>query len=253
MKPEELEQRIRQIDGFVRVLTQECHILDERRHILSPLIQDPAIQAGLKAKLDKTPGANAWNHLAPLLGQDLVRDQSRLFLDNHWRSGSLTNLWRKLQADPAIKEHYRERYGRMFDHFHDEPISDLPPESSAVFQEKFRQNDRDENYSRFDSGWERVSNEMVILSADPVAAKIKTLRDKHHAHLEMRKLDEEPGAFDINTLGLTFNEVLAFGDRCQATVAELGLLLTGTSWDPQQYASVHEAQGKAMWKTLAGV
>lgn len=51
MKPEELEQRIRQIDGFVRVLTQECHILDERRHILSPLIQDPAIQAGLKAKL----------------------------------------------------------------------------------------------------------------------------------------------------------------------------------------------------------
>jgi hypothetical protein len=36
-------------------------------------------------------------------------------------------------------------------------------------------------------------------------------------------------------------------------VAELGLLLTGTSWDPQQYASVHEAQGKAMWKTLAGV
>lgn len=52
MKPEELEQRIRQIDGFVRVLTQECHILDERRHILSPLIQDPEIQAGLKAKLD---------------------------------------------------------------------------------------------------------------------------------------------------------------------------------------------------------
>ena len=69
----------------------------------------------------------------------------------------------------------------------------------------------------------------------------------------MRKLDEEPGAFDINTLGLTFNEFLAFGDRCQATVAELGLLLTGTSWDPQQYAAVHEAQGKAMWKTLAGV
>ena len=65
MKPEELEQRIRQIDGFVRVLTQECHILDERRHILSPLIQDPAIQAGLKAKLDKTP--------APMRGTTWLR------------------------------------------------------------------------------------------------------------------------------------------------------------------------------------
>ncbi|MDZ7477482.1 hypothetical protein U5F73_21230, partial [Stenotrophomonas pavanii] len=109
MKPEELEQRIRQIDGFVRVLTQECHILDERRHILSPLIQDPAIQAGLKAKLDKTPGANAWNHLAPLLGQDLVRDQSRLFLDNDLRSGSLTNLWRKLQGfTPVFTDTYEK-------------------------------------------------------------------------------------------------------------------------------------------------
>ncbi|WP_216072872.1 hypothetical protein, partial [Acinetobacter baumannii] len=36
--------------------------------------------------------------MAPLLGQDLVRDQSRLFLDNDLRSGSLTNLWRKLQG-----------------------------------------------------------------------------------------------------------------------------------------------------------
>ena len=53
MTREELEQRVRQIDGFIRVLTQECHILDERRHILAPLIQNTEIQAGLKAKLDK--------------------------------------------------------------------------------------------------------------------------------------------------------------------------------------------------------
>lgn len=42
MTPEELEQRVRQINGFIRFLTQECHILDERRHILSPLIQENA-------------------------------------------------------------------------------------------------------------------------------------------------------------------------------------------------------------------
>ena len=45
MTPEDLGQRVRQIDGYIRVLTQECHILDERRHILAPLIQDAAIQA----------------------------------------------------------------------------------------------------------------------------------------------------------------------------------------------------------------
>lgn len=249
----ELDQRVRQIDGFIRVLTQECHILDERRHILAPLIQDAEIQAGLKAKLDKTPGANAWNHLAPLLGQDLVRDQSRLFLDNDPRSGSLTNLWRKLNADPAIKEHYRERYGTMFDEFHDDPISGLPPESSAVFQERFRQQDRVRNYAQFDTRWAELVANMVALSTHPVATKIKILRDKHHAHLEMSKLDDEPGAFDINTIGLTFTEVLEFSDECQAIVAELGLLLTGTNWDPKQFSSIHEKHGKAMWRTLAGL
>lgn len=253
MTPEDLGQRVRQIDGYIRVLTQECHILDERRHILAPLIQDAAIQAGLKAKLDKTPGAHAWSHLPPLLGQDLVRDQSRLFLDSDSRSGSLTNLWRKLHADPAIKEHYRDHHGTMFDHLHEGPVSDLPPETSAVIQESFKEQDRVRNYAQFDARWAKVEADVAALNADPVAKKIKTMRDKHHAHLEMSKLDEEPATFDIKALGLTFNEVLAFGDRCQAIVAELGLLLTGTNWDPDQFSAVHEQRGKAMWRTLAGV
>jgi hypothetical protein len=235
------------------VLTQECHILDERRHILAPLLQDAEIQAGLRAKLDKTPGAYAWNHLAPLLGQDLVRDQSRLFLDSDSRSGSLTNLWRKLHSDPAIERHYRDRYGTMFDHLHEQSISNLSPENSALVQERFKKLDRAKNYAQFDTRLAKVEMDMAALKADPVADKIKTMRDKHHAHLEMSKLDDEPAAFDINTIGLTFNEVLAFGDRCQAIVAELGLLLTGTNWDPRQFASVHEQHGKAMWRTLAGI
>ena len=253
MTPEELDQRVRQINGFIRVLTQECHILDERRHILSPLIQDPEIQAGLKAKLDKTPGANAWNHLAPLLGQDLVRDLSRLFLDNDPRSGSLTNLWRKIHADPVIKEHFRDLYGRIFDHLHDGPVGDLSPEMSAILQEEFREQDRGTNYAQFDERWSNLEAEMEALKTHPVGTKIKTMRDKHHAHLEMSKLDEEPRAFDIGSIGLTFSELLDFSDECQSTVAELGLLLTGTNWDPKQFANVHEKNGKAMWRTLAGL
>lgn len=251
MSPEELNQRTRQIDGFIKVLTQECHILDERRHILAPLIQNSEVQAALKKKLDKTPGAGAWNHLAPLLGQDLVRDQARLYLDNDSRSGSLTNLWRKLGADPAIKTHYRDSYGRMFDHLHIGSISNLSEESSAALMERFRQKDRDTNYARFDKGWSQLEADMGALKDDSIAIKIKTFRDKHHAHLEMQKLDEEPKAFDVNTIGLTFNEVFELSDRCQVIVAELGLLLTGTSWTPEQFAETHAKQGTAMWKTLS--
>jgi hypothetical protein len=180
---EELEQRVRQIDGFIRVLTQECHILDERRHILAPLIQNTEIQAGLKAKLDKTIGARAWGHLPPLLAQDLIRDQSRLFLDNGHKTGSLPNLWRKLNADPAIKSYYRRSYGRMSDKHHVGSISNFPADVSADFMKDFRQKDRRRNYSIFDKSWKKLSADITALSVDPVALKISTYRDKYVAHL----------------------------------------------------------------------
>jgi len=251
VNPEELSQRIHQVEGFIRALTQECHILDERRHILAPLLQNVEVQAALKKKLDKTPGAGAWNHLVPLLGQDLLRDQARLILDDDKRSGSLSNLWRKIHADPAIKHHFRDVYGHMFDDMNTGQIEGLSPESSAAIMEQFKEQDRATNYAQFDERWERLEADMAALKADPVAGKIKTFRDKHHAHFEMQKLDEEPRAFDVNSIGLTFNEVLAFGDRCQAIVAELGLLLTGTNWDPKQFAEGHAKQGTAMWMMLA--
>lgn len=251
MKPEELSQRIHQIEGFIQTLTQECHILDEHRYILAPLLQNAEVQAALKKKLDKTPGAGAWNHLAPMLGQDLLRDQARLFLDDDKRSGSLSNLWRKIHADPAIKHHFRDVYGHMFDDMNTGQIGDLSAESSAAIMEQLKEQDRARSYAQFDERWERLEADMAALKAAPVAEKIKTFRDKHHAHLEMQKLDEEPKAFDVNSIGLTFNEVLAFGDRCQAIVAELGLLLTGTSWDPKQFAKGHAKQATAMWMMLA--
>lgn len=249
----ELDQRVRQIDGFIRVLTQECHILDERRHILAPLIQDDEVKAALKAKLDKTVGAGAWGHLVPLLAQDLVRDQSRLFLDQDKRSGSLTNLWRKLNVDPAVVSHYRRSYGRMFDKLHVGSISNIPAEMSAAFMRKFKQQDRKKNYAFFDKSWKRLSADMADLATNAVALKIGTYRDKYLAHLEMRKIDEEPGAFDVKSVGLTYNDVLSFGDQCQVIVSELGLLLTHTYWDPKQFASTHSEQGVAMWRALAGV
>ncbi|MCD9096667.1 hypothetical protein [Luteimonas fraxinea] len=246
----ELDQRIVQIEGFIKVLTQQCPILDERRHILAPLLHNAQIQDALKKKLDNNIAAGAWHHLVPMLGQDLLRDQSRLFLDADGRSGSLTNLWRKLQADPALREHFRAAYAGMFDEFHEDPDEGLSLERSKEINVESRESDRARNGARFDEGWDRVRKTVDGLASDPVAVKIKMFRDKHHAHLQMQKLDKEPKAFDPNTIGLTFNEIFEFGDRCQHAVAELGLLLTGITWDPEAFADVHARRGTAMWKAL---
>lgn len=237
MAPDDLNKRTAQILGSIHALSQECRILDQRRHLLAPLIQNHEINEALKRKLENTPGVAAWNHLAPLLGQDLVRDQSRLFLDQDKKSGSLTNLWAKLRADSAIKTHFRDAYARLADHHQVGAMESL--------------SERRDNRAYFDEAWGRIGAFVEGFKSDPVAAKIKQLRDKYHAHLEMAKLGEEPAPFNPNSVGLTFEDVFAFNDAGQQIVSELGTILTREGWFPRQYAEVHAAQGIDMWMRLA--
>jgi len=181
------EKHLERIDGWIRALTNEAHFQDERVHLLKPLVLDSDVQAAMKAKLDKTRGVTLWNHLAPLLGQDYIRDLARLFLDKGGKTGSLTNIWKKLQVQ-GIRDHYRESYSRMDDDLHAEPLEGI----SAATVEARRQRDRDENAARFDEKLAAFAQAMADLDADPLALKIKTFRDKHHAHMECSTWGRNP-------------------------------------------------------------
>ncbi|WDI95799.1 hypothetical protein JH280_08510 [Xanthomonas campestris] len=211
------------------------------------MVLDEDVKAAMKAKLDKTPGVGLWNQLTPLLGQDHIRDLARLFLDKSEKTGSLTNIWRKLHALPSIREHYRKSYGSMFDHLPQEFIEG----SNEGFIEKWRKKEQNEHADRFDKGWAHIDQAMKDLDSDPVALSVRTFRDKHHSHWEMQKLGEEPKPFDIDTLLLTYNGIFDFGDRCIGVLAELGLLLTHESWNPNQFSQISANQGRSLWMTLA--
>lgn len=243
---EELNQRVRQIDGWIRALTSQAHFLDERVHLLKPLVHDREVQAAMKAKLDQTQGVGLWNHLVPLLGQDYIRELARLFLDRGEKTGSLTNIWRKLQV-PGVSDHYRDSYGRMFDDLQGEPIKGI----SEATREEWRQRERDRCMIVFDEEWTRLSVALDELSNDPVGNSVKTFRDKRHAHWEMQPIDQEPAAFDIGTLNLTYDGVFEFGLKCEKILADLGKLLTHTPWEPSEFSEMSAEQGRALWMTLA--
>jgi len=240
------EKHIERIDGWIRALVSEAHFQDERIHLLKPLVLDSSVQSAMKAKLDKTRGVALWNHMVPLLGQDYIRDLARLFLDKGAKTGSLTNIWKKLQV-PGMREHYRDSYGRMFDELQAGPIEGISETTVGAW----RQRDRDENMAQFDEKWAEINEAMAELEVDPLAVKIKTFRDKRHAHMEMQPMGQDPTPFDITTLGLTFSEIFEFGRRCQQLLANLGVLLTHTYWEPDQFSDVSAENGKALWMTLA--
>ena len=98
-----------QIEGYANTLMQSFRVLDERRYILEPLLHDEDIKSALSDKFDNSYGSHAYNHLAPLLAQDLVRDICRLFLDDDRRAGSMVNLHRKA-AVPKIHKALRDKW-----------------------------------------------------------------------------------------------------------------------------------------------
>lgn len=163
----------------------------------------------------------------------------RLFLDKGEKTGSLTNIWRKLQVR-GVREYYRDSYGRMLDDLHHESIDGV----SEELQEQWRQTDREKNMARFDERWAAVSQTMDDLANDAMSNSVKTFREKRHAHWEMQPLGSEAKPFDISSLGLTFNGVFAFGQKCEQILADLGKLLIHTHWERSEFTEMSAEQGK---------
>lgn len=246
MGEEDFKKRIRQIDGWIKALKSEVQFLDERSYLLKPLVRDDDVKAAMKAKLEHTAGVVLWNNLVPLLGQDYIRELARLFLDRGANTGSLTNVWRKLQA-PGVRGHYRDAFSRLFSSLDVERLDG----SSEMPIEQRRENKRAWKTAVFDQRWAAVSQAMLELADDGFAHGVKTFRDKRHAHFEMQRMEEEPVPFDVGELGLTYDGIFDFGFRCEQILVDLGELLTQTHWNLSGASRISAKRGRALWMTLA--
>jgi AbiU2 len=242
------------IEAYAHAMTQGLRVMDERRHILAPLVQSDSVRNALKEKLDGRHGAHAYNHLAPLLAQDLIRELSRLLLDNDTRAASFVNLFRKASV-PEVQLALREKFRSLPDTWNRQPgpIPGLTEELSEQVRTEWLDRDREEFAQSFDEGWAAAASAIAALAADPIAEKIKTFRNKHHAHLEMSPLGKDPGQFDVSQIGLTFNDLFAFADRYMAAAFELTRVLTGHVYNLDDFSEIHREQADDMWNVLAGL
>ncbi|SHF08607.1 hypothetical protein SAMN04487965_1332 [Microbulbifer donghaiensis] len=252
MSKPRLSELIIQVEGYANNLVNSVKILDERRYILEPLVNCEEIKTALSHKLKGTFGSRAYNHLVPLLSQDLVRDISRVFLDEARRSGSLINLYRKCE-DRRVYEKLKDNFRSIPDRWHENPkIPGLPKEIAKEVIHDWRNQDRNDFESSFNEGWDSVSCAIDQIKSDAVAVKIKTFRDKYHAHLEMTPLGHEPGPFDVGSLDLTINNLFEFVDRYTSPAFELVRLITGCVHDVESFSEIHKKYGLDMWSILSG-
>lgn len=254
MKASELKQRLEQLEVYSKTLVQAVRVMDERRHIVEPLLRDEEVKGALSEKFSNSFGAHAYNHLVPWFAQDMVRDLVRLFLDSDRRSGSLTNLYRKA-SEPQVHWALREQFRRIPDKWYEDAdgIGDLPKELAAEMLAEMQQSHRNDYEASFDKGWDQVSKGVSEMESDPVSANLKTFRDKYHAHLEMSALGQDPAPFDVASLGLTYDDIFAFSDRYMKVAFELDRIISGTVSDPEEFSELHRQYGSAMWRVLAGL
>jgi hypothetical protein len=141
------------------------------------------------------------------------------------------------------------------DKWHEQPgpIPGLSEELSAQIKAQWKDRDRDDFAGSFDKGWAIATAAIERLSTDPTALKIKTFRDKYHAHLEMAPIGSDPGPVNLSKLGLTYQDVFGFVDGYMTPAFELVRVLTGQVHDIEGFAEVHSKNGSDMWQILAGL
>jgi hypothetical protein len=252
-EPTALEQRVQQVKGFARVLASAMWILDERRQILEPLLNDEQVRQGLKTKLDGTPGARAYQQLVPLLAQDVLRDLARLFLDDDRRSGSLINVFRKASA-PEVLAVLRAQHKAIPKSWNKENFTGegFTEEELDAWRKSVIEQNQKEYEKSFDTGVETLKKAVQDLEADAVAKKILTFRNKNHAHLEMMPLGKDPVPFPVKDLGLTYNELFAFADRFMPAILELTRIVNGELFAVKSFQDAHKEYGLGFWRRLAG-
>lgn len=253
MTESELERRRQQIEAYARTLIQQLRIMDERRWILEPLLRDEAIKDALHEKFNGQYGGHTYNHLVPMIGQDLARDLVRLFLDTDRRAGSLENIFRKA-SEAALHRAIRAKFIAIPDQWGEgNPIPDVSPAESHRIIAGIRQRNRNEYADSFDSDWNAVTKSMADLAEDDIATKLRDFRNKYYAHLEMAPLGEDPGPIDLSALGLTYEEIFQFADRYMQTAEDLTRLITGEIPNMEDFAKMHKNYALDFWRIVAGI
>lgn len=249
MQSPTIDQKLQHIRGYAQALSQAVLLMDERRSILEPLLRDELIVEALAGTLDNTSGADAYNHFVPLLAQDLLRDLARLLLDDGPKAASLLNLYRKASV-PEIRAAIRARFVSIVDNWYREPrepgADPTPTDPELTAHRACYAKD-------FDRTWDRLAAVTQALSSDPVAAKIRTFRNKNHAHLEMQPAGRSPEPYDVRSLGLTYDDLMTFADTYSPAVFELARLITGTVFALENFLDTHRRSAIQMWRAFAGL
>lgn len=247
-----LDEKLKSLRGYSKSMIQAMRVMDQRRHILQPLIDDRPIHDALAEKINGTSAVTAYNHLVPLFALDFVRDLARLFLDRGRKVASLGNVWRKA-SEPSVYTQLRDEFGQIPEKWYRDcaPFDGFTMQETQSFLDEMLRKDKSEFLASFDEGWATVEAGIDRMNHEPVSDKIGTVRNKYQAHFEMTRVDQEPEPMRISSLHLKYEELFGF-TNCYLPIAyELNRLITGTLYDVSESTRLHGEAGRALWSVLA--
>ena len=249
-----IEERVAQIQSYAQHFAQALQAVDERRHLLEPVVGEGEIQTALVNRFKNTYGSRGYEDMIRLLAEDLIRGLVRVFLDGGKKTASMCNIHRKASAKDmfaamrdafaAIPEKWRA--GGRF-------ASEVDTPGALAAREIWIKKEVSEFQDSFDEGWEVATNAIAAMNDDEVSAKLLSFRNKYYAHYEMAPLGEDPRPFDVGALEITYSDLFAFLDRYSEAGFEMSRVLTGNVHDLEGFSKAHSLYGRDMWRILAGM
>lgn len=206
--------------------------------MLRPLLPESEIFLKFNKSHDATQG---FQTIRITLLIDCIKDVVKVVLEKGRKAPSLECLMTILACD-SLREHIKGNYSNISSSYEDMPDPEIEKiiSRSEKAQKEKREKEFEEKYSTLQSSWEKLE------SCD-LSIKLKAIRNKVAAHLEITKDGQRYRLKDVSDFGLQWTDLEKFINTAKPLIYEAALLACFTSYDLEGNLENHRRTSSSFW------
>jgi hypothetical protein len=222
-------------------MAEEFIAVEAKFEMLRPLLPDSELFLKFNRSHDAVQG---FQTIRITLLIDCIKDIVKVVLEKGMKAPSLKCLMVILSCD-ELRNHIKGKYSNIRSIYE----AKLDPEIEKIItkhenkQEKKRRLEYEEKYANLNKAWEQLEN-------SELSTKLKSIRNKVAAHLEITKDGHGYRLKDVSDFGLQWTDLENYLNTAKPLIYEATFLTCFTSYDLDGNLENHKKFSTSFWNCL---
>lgn len=239
-----MQDQIRRLDAHASHLLNGFLDLRAKYALLKPMLLDKDLAE--RTRGDRVRGFILLRHTLFL---SCAQDVAKLCTDTDNRTPSVNKIVDALE-DEALRSRLREMFSVREPNQWDNQNNEDDPHIRASLAE-FDRRDEEERRTQYDNLHVELTQEWNELSSSEAFQSFRVIRNKVSAHMEIRLVDNEYRAQDIEQLGISFSDLGDTIDSMESIVELIGLTVRSCNFAWDSYHTQMTTMADAFWNSGA--